>query len=70
MPGLDQAGLGALAGVAGSTVSNIENGRNSTRELVRAVRRALRDKGVNLTFGNNQAGAAICSVDRNAEDDE
>jgi transcriptional regulator with XRE-family HTH domain len=70
MAGLSQGELGALAGLSASTVSNIENGRNSTSDSVRAVRRALRGKGVNLTFGNNQAQVSICFIDRNAEDED
>ena len=68
--GLDQAELGALAGVSASTVSNIEKGRTSTQASIKSVRAALREKGVNLSFGNNQAGASICFVDRNAEEED
>jgi len=70
MAGLSQGELAAIAGVSASTVSNIENGRNSTAESLKAIRRALKGKGVNLTFGNNQAQVSICFIDRNAEDEE
>ena len=70
LAGLDQNELGALAGVSGSTISNIENGRNSTATTRRAVRSALQRKGVNLCFGNNQITLGIAFVDRNQEDEE
>jgi transcriptional regulator with XRE-family HTH domain len=70
LAGLDQGKLAALAGVSASTVSNIENGRNATPSSIRAVRKALREKGVNVMFGNNQAGASICFVDNNAGEED
>lgn len=70
LAGLGQAGLASLSGVSASTVSNIEKGRTSTPASVKAVRLALREKGVNLNFGNNQASASICFVDRNAEEED
>jgi transcriptional regulator with XRE-family HTH domain len=70
LAGLDQGGLAELAGVSASTVSNMERGRPGTPESIRAVRKALRNRGVNLTFGNNHAIVSICFVDKNAEDDD
>jgi transcriptional regulator with XRE-family HTH domain len=70
LAGLDQGSLASLAGVSASTVSNIENGRTATEASVKAVRKALRDEGVNLSFGNDQAVASICFIDRNSEDDD
>jgi transcriptional regulator with XRE-family HTH domain len=70
LAGLDQGELGRLAGVSASTVSNIERGRNATPDSIKAVRKALRDRGVNLSFGNDQAIAAISFIDRNADDEE
>lgn len=70
LAGLDQNELGALAGVSGSTISNIENGRNSTATTRKAVRGALFRKGVNLSFGNNQINLGIAFVDRNQEEDD
>lgn len=71
LAGLDQGQLAALAGVSASTISNIEHGRSSTPSSVKAIRQALRGKGVNLTIGNNLAMLGISFVDRNsAEDDE
>jgi transcriptional regulator with XRE-family HTH domain len=58
------------AGVSGSTVSNIERGRTTTPESLKAIRRALKQAGVNLSFGNDLAIVAIAFVDRNAEDDD
>ena len=70
MAGLDQGQLAALAGVSGSTVSNIERGRNTTPASLKAIRRALRDKDVALTFTHDQAIVGICFVDRNAGDED
>jgi len=70
LTGLDQTGLAAIAGVSPSTVSNIEQGKKSTPDSIKAVRRALRGKGVNCLFGNNQAVVSICFVDKNLEDED
>jgi transcriptional regulator with XRE-family HTH domain len=70
LAGLDQTELGALAGVSGSTISNIETGRNSTVTTRKAVRTALHKKGVNLSFGNDQINLGIAFVDRNQEADD
>jgi DNA-binding XRE family transcriptional regulator len=70
LAGLDQSELAALAGVSASTVSNIEKGRSATSESIKSVRRALREKEVNVVFANNQALASICFVDRNSAEDE
>jgi len=51
---------------SGQAVSNIENGRPST--YASAVRRALREKGVNPTFGYNLIMVGIAYVDRNGAD--
>jgi transcriptional regulator with XRE-family HTH domain len=67
--GLDQAQLASLAGVSASTVSNVEKGRIATPDSLKALRRALKDQGVNMTFGNHQASASIAFVDRNSEDE-
>lgn len=70
LAGFDQNELATRAGVSGSTVSNAERGRTVTEENIKAIRRALRQAGVNLTFGNDMAIASIAFVDRNVEDDE
>jgi transcriptional regulator with XRE-family HTH domain len=70
LAGLDQNELGALSGVSGSTISNIEHGRNTTATTRRAVRRALQEQGVNLMFGNDQIMVGIAFVDRNQESDD
>ena len=70
LAGLDQNALGALAGVSGSTISNIENGRKANASTKKAVRSALYKKGVNLSFGNDQINIGIAFVDRNREDDD
>lgn len=50
--------------------ANIERGRNATRDSIKTVRKALRDRGVNLSFGNDQAIAAISFIDRDADGEE
>jgi transcriptional regulator with XRE-family HTH domain len=70
LAGLDQQGLAVVAGVSAGTISNIEQGKKSTDDSIRAVKKALRQKGVNQTFGNNQAAASICFVDKNAETED
>jgi transcriptional regulator with XRE-family HTH domain len=70
LAGLDQQELGTIAGVSAGTISNIEQGKKSTDDSIKAVKRALRLRGVNLNFGNNQAGASVAYVDRNAPQEE
>jgi transcriptional regulator with XRE-family HTH domain len=70
LAGLDQQALATIAGVSAGTISNIEQGKKSTDPSIKAVGRSLRGRGVNLTLGNNQAGASICFVDKNAEEEE
>lgn len=60
--GWDQGELAEKAGVSSSTVSNIERGRIVPRpETLKSLRRALRKKGVTLTFdpANGHIAAAI-----------
>jgi len=52
---------------SGQAVSNIENGRRPPTPRS-AVRRALREKGVNPTFGYNLIMVGIAYVDRNGAD--
>lgn len=70
LAGLDQGALGALAGVSGSTISNIENGHKSTVPTRRAVRRALREKGVNFGVSEDQIILGISFVDKNKTSDD
>lgn len=70
LAGYDQGELASRAGLSGSTVSNIERGRAATDDSIKAIRRALRRAGVNISFGNDMAIVGIAFVDRNAEDDD
>jgi transcriptional regulator with XRE-family HTH domain len=70
LAGLDQQALATIAGVSAGTISNIEQGKKSTDESIKAVRRALRERGVNLMFGNHQAGASVAFIDKNADPQE
>jgi len=70
LAGLDQQALATIAGVSPGTISNIELGKKSTDDSIKRVRRALRERGVNLTFGNHQAGASVAFIDKNANPEE
>jgi transcriptional regulator with XRE-family HTH domain len=70
LAGLDQGELGALAGVSGSTISNIENGHKTTSQTRKSVRRALREKGVNFGLSEDQILLGIAFVDKNKSTDD
>jgi hypothetical protein len=62
--------LAKVRRLAPPTVSNIERGRNATPESIKSIRKALRQAGVNISFGNDMAMVGIAFVDRNVEDDD
>jgi transcriptional regulator with XRE-family HTH domain len=66
LAGLDQNDLGALAGVSGSTISNLENGHKTMRSTLVAVDRALKGKGVNFSFGEDMIVIGVAFADKNA----
>jgi transcriptional regulator with XRE-family HTH domain len=59
MAGLDQAGLAAAAGVSAATVSNVERGRDSRPDTIKAIRRALVQEGVLVGFSKNNGLASV-----------
>ena len=59
MGGLDQAGLATAAGLSAGTISNVERGRDSRPETLRAIRRALSRAGVLVAFSKNNALASV-----------
>lgn len=59
MAGLDQAGLALAAGVSSGTISNVERGRDTKTDTVKAIRRALGRRGVVITFSPNHGLASV-----------
>lgn len=59
MAGLDQAALAAAAGVSAATVSNVERGRDSRPDTLKAIRRALVQEGVLVGFSKNNGLASV-----------
>jgi transcriptional regulator with XRE-family HTH domain len=71
MAGLDQAALAYAAGLSAATISNVERGRESRAETLRAIRRALGRKGVLVGFSENNGLASVTisfAVDEGSED--
>ena len=50
LAGIDQATLGADAGVSGATISNVEQGRSSRVSTADAIVDALADYGVHIAY--------------------
>ena len=69
MAGLDQGGLASAAGLSAGTISNVERGRDSKRETLRAIRRALSREGVLIAFSPNN-GLASVSISFAADEGE
>lgn len=69
MAGLDQGALATAAGLSGGTISNVERGRDSRAETLRAIRRALSREGVLVAFSSNN-GLASVSISFAADDGE
>ena len=59
MAGLDQGGLATAAGLSAGTISNVERGRDSRAETLRAIRRALSRAGVLVAFSRNNGLASV-----------
>lgn len=69
MAGLDQSALATSAGLSASTVSNVERGKDSKKETLRAIRRALSREGVLIGFSSNN-GIALVSISFAADEGE
>lgn len=69
MAGLDQATLAARAGLSAGTVSNVERGRDSKPDTLKAIRRALTKEGVLVGFSRNN-GLANVSISFASDDEE
>ncbi|UQR61190.1 helix-turn-helix domain-containing protein [Bradyrhizobium sp. C-145] len=69
LAGLDQATLAARAGLSAGTVSNVERGRDSKADTLKAIRRALVKEGVLLAFSRNN-GLASVAISFASEDEE
>lgn len=59
MAGLDQGGLATAAGLSAGTISNVERGRDSRAETLRAIRRSLSRAGVLVAFSRNNGLASV-----------
>ena len=72
MAGLDQIALASAAGISAGTVSNVERGRDSRPDTIRAIRIALSRAGVLVAFSKNNgmASVAISFASNEAEEDE
>jgi transcriptional regulator with XRE-family HTH domain len=69
MAGFDQSGLAEQAGVSAGTVSNVERGRDSRPDTLKAIRRALTRAGVLMAFSSNN-GLATVSISFATDDSE
>ena len=69
MAGLDQATLATRAGLSAGTVSNVERGRDSRADTLKAIRRALNGEGVLVAFSRNN-GLASVSISFATDDQE
>jgi len=69
MAGLDQATLAERAGISAGTVSNVERGRDSKADTLKAIRRALSQEGVLIAFSRNN-GLASVSIAFASDDEE
>jgi transcriptional regulator with XRE-family HTH domain len=69
LAGLDQAGMAAAAGLSAGTISNVERGRDSRPETLKAIRSALSREGVLVAFNRN-LGLASLSISFAIDDTE
>ncbi len=69
MTGFDQATLAHHAGLSAGTVSNVERGRDSRPDTLKAIRRALAREGVLIGFSRNN-GLATVTISFAADDGE
>jgi transcriptional regulator with XRE-family HTH domain len=71
LAGLDQAALALAAGVSAGTISNVERGRDSRSDTLRAIRKALTRQGVLVAFSSNNGLASVAisfAADQEEED--
>jgi transcriptional regulator with XRE-family HTH domain len=68
MAGLDQAALALSAGLSAGTASNVERGRETRADTLKALRRALSREGVLVGFSRAN-GLASVTISFAAEDE-
>jgi transcriptional regulator with XRE-family HTH domain len=59
MAGLDQSALAVASGLSAGTVSNVERGRDSKPDTLKAIRLALTREGVLVAFSKNNGLASV-----------
>jgi transcriptional regulator with XRE-family HTH domain len=59
MAGMDQGALALAAGLSGGTISNVEKGRDSKADTLKAIRRVLNREGVVIAFSKNNGIASV-----------
>ena len=59
MAGIDQSALATASGLSSGTISNVERGRDSKPDTLKAIRRALARKGVLVAFSSNNGLASV-----------
>lgn len=69
MAGLDQTTLAVRAGLSSGTVSNVERGRYTKSDTLKAIRRALTKEGVLIAISRNN-GLASVSISFSADEEE
>ncbi len=70
LAGLDQASLAARSGLSAGTISNVERGRDSKTDTLKAIRRALSKEGVLVAFSRNNGMASVQISFASSEEDE
>jgi transcriptional regulator with XRE-family HTH domain len=70
LAGLDQLALAQAAGLSAATISNVERGRDTKPETVRAIRRALGKEGVLIAFSRNNGLATVTIAFATAEEED
>lgn len=69
MPSSDPRQEPAASGLSAGTVSNVERGRDSKADTLKAIRRALTKEGVLVAFSRNN-GLASVSISFATDDEE
>ena len=69
LAGLDQADLATLSDLSPATISNVERGKESRSETLKAIRKSLHREGVLVGFSGKN-GLATVTISFAAEDDE
>lgn len=70
MAGLDQGALAAQAGLSPGTISNVERGRDSRPDTLKAIRIALNREGVLIAFSRNNGLATVSIAFATDDSDE